>query len=222
MRVWLGTSRKGALVTEFDRLRSYLPRPSEVSDHGHDCCEEARQWLWGMDFSLSRRGGTWLPPTWIKARFEWGPLAWPISWCAVPRQKILDCGAFAAVALLVLAARRERAVPVQVIQTFSEENVQTWRDRWAMEERVSNWTAGRWAYHECVALVEGEEVRIWDPTNNNWLDPMVIPNSYGGVVAMRIPARKWMPTILRFGPYEFRTGDWVEADPLSRTGGRLS
>ena len=99
---------------------------SSILHHGRRCCRVAREWLFSMDFSQLSGGDPLTGPRWIARRYAWGPSRWPISWCEAVEQKNLDCGALAALAAEVFAARGVRAFPAQFIQQFTEDATRHW------------------------------------------------------------------------------------------------
>src|SRR5574342_271092 len=75
--------------------------PSQLVDHGHDCCRVARAWLVSLDYSLDSvlaSADRFRGPGWIRDRYPWGPSRWPLSWCEVVVAEQLDCGALTALA----------------------------------------------------------------------------------------------------------------------------
>src|SRR6187551_1969381 len=65
---------------------------SSISHHGQPCCEIAREWITGMDFSQLNAGHPLTGPRWLRKLFKWGPSQWPMHWCEAVKEKTLDCG----------------------------------------------------------------------------------------------------------------------------------
>lgn len=191
---------------EFERLFEYQPGPTEIGHHKQACCARAQYWLAGIDRSSVGFADSLAAPTWLRQRYEWGPGEWPMYWCDVPCREVLDCGAFAAVSTFLFGERGFSAFSVQVVQRFSEENVRTWTDLWERNGCSPEWLVGRWAYHECTGIVIEGILRVWDPTENHWLDPGLAPTSYGGLVGIRAE----MPgqAAVLFGSQSVRPRTW--------------
>lgn len=166
---------------------SLLDQPvSQLADHKGHCCARARSWLLSLDRSLSLATGIWSTPTWLLERYEWGPAIWPISWCQLPTATELDCGALAALAREVFRSRGWEAVPVQMLQRFSENDARHWRRRWSQAGASTGWMNGDLAYHEAVGILRpARRLRVWDPTDGMWLEPAP-PQSYGSTQAIRV------------------------------------
>src|SRR5207244_4063127 len=110
--------RGSVAMDDWERLRDYLDAPSQFGDHGAVCCAVARGWLTAMDRSCSFRSGGWHPPAWLRARYSWGPVRWPVYWCEVPAADTLDCGSLAALATELFRRRGEKAASVQLILRY--------------------------------------------------------------------------------------------------------
>ena len=54
---------------------------SYISHHGAPCCDIAREWITGMDFSQLNAGHPLTGPRWLRKHFKWGPSKWPMHWC---------------------------------------------------------------------------------------------------------------------------------------------
>ena len=50
---------------------------SDIAHHGASCCELARDWVGAMDFAQLNGADLASGPRWLRARYEWGPSAWP-------------------------------------------------------------------------------------------------------------------------------------------------
>lgn len=156
---------------------------SIISHHGEDCCADAWSWFQAMDTSFINSASV-EPPAWLRTEFDWGPSTWPIYWCDLLTAESIDCGVFAALARSLLAARGVSVVPVQLTQKYNEPNVMNWRDRWESEANP-DWLVDDIAYHETIGILEGANLRVWDPVDTEFVDP---PNTggYGEVVAIRV------------------------------------
>lgn len=159
---------------------------SAFASHDGPCCMIARRWFRAMDIGLRPAGQVLAGPTWIRVRCTWGPCRWPLYWCQAAQAKQLDCGALAALARYLFAERGVTAYPVQLVQEFSIQACEQWSASWRNSGCNPNWIAGRLAYHEVVGIEIGDEVRIWDPTDNCWLSRS--DAGYASTRAVRINA----------------------------------
>src|SRR5215210_2036228 len=80
-------------------------QPSMISHHGLRCCALAREWIFSTDHAQLNGEHLSTGSRWLRHRFTWGPSPWPIAWCQVVRRKVLDCGAFAALAHEIFSTR---------------------------------------------------------------------------------------------------------------------
>lgn len=186
-------------------------RPASVSAHEHAPCQEARQWLLTMD--ISRRVEMTAPPIWIRDLFRWGPTEWPLHWCQLPTLPQLDCGGLAAVAEELISVRGAVAVPAEFIQRFSERDIAHWTSTWRASNAETDWMHPPFVYHEGVALLDWHGgVRLWDPTDNLWLDPVQEPG-YGSTAAVRLDAGPrlsgYIGSHLRWGAHVLIRGSWT-------------
>lgn len=185
--------------------------PVQLLDHGRPCCTAARAWLRAMDWSLRAAEPGSGAPSWLVEVFPWGPTRWPLSWCEAVQSAKLDCGALAAMACYMLSARGLRVWRTQLIQEFSEEAVTHWRSRWLTASAPTDWIIGSLIYHEGVAVLSGgNEIGIWDPTHNCWLESNH-RGGYGSTLAIRLHAHKangehvlhWAGVGLSLGEWQF-------------------
>jgi len=163
--------------------------PSQLADHGCDCCRGARGW-----FQATARAMACLDsatPRWIRERWQWGPQEWPLWWCQAVERDQIDCGAFAALTREAFAATGQRTVSVQLIERFDARTVDNWMARWSGEAHTS-WLFGKFCYHEAVGLVtvlqinsHRQSLRIWDPVDTCWVEHRHVAG-YGSVVACRV------------------------------------
>ena len=159
---------------------------SSILHHGRRCCRVAREWLFSMDYSQLGGGDPLTGPRWIARKYPWGPSRWPISWCEAVEQKNLDCGALAALAAEVFAARGVRAYPAQFIQQFTEDATRHWQMKWDGEGCTVRWIKGDVIYHEGCAVVSRDgEIKLWDASAGWWLNPRQF-GGYGGLLALRV------------------------------------
>jgi hypothetical protein len=205
--------------TDLLAVERYLLWPSAITDHGGDNCQAAKAWLAALDKSRSARHGQWLPPSWLRDRFEWGPIQWPLAWCQVPRARTLDCGALAAVAAHLFEARGRRVFRVQLAATYPAEATDGWRRAWDAVDSDPGWVVGKLCYHEAVGVEQTNEsgntetvVQVWDPTACVWLDPDWTGTSgFAATVSIRFTASRTGapdPDRLRWGTHELTPGAW--------------
>jgi hypothetical protein len=76
---------------------------------------------------------------------------------------------------------------VQVVKSFSPTDVDHWAMRWNAAGASTWWIGDGLMYHEDVAIV-GRTPRVFDPTDNAWVDETAL-TGYGRIVAIRfVPA----------------------------------
>jgi hypothetical protein len=182
--------------------------PSVLNHHGAACCDVVAGWAFAYDRSHSGPADR-SPPTWPRVRWEWGANAWPLHWCDLERLSAFDCGGFSALTRALLHARGIEAWPVQLVQRYPAGDSAHWSSRWQRIGRVADWVAGALTYHEALAIDDGAaSVRVWDPTENRWLQPER-PEAYGGIVAMRFVAPGIAEQRVRWGSITISSGAWV-------------
>ncbi len=160
---------------------------SAISHHGRACCDIAREWVVAMDYAMLNGGALSSGPRWIRARYKWGPSAWPIHWCEVVERKVIDCGAHAALAHEVFTARGETSFHAQFVQKYSADATSQWRSKWSEEDVSCHWLTDDIIYHEANALLVGDdEVKLWDGSAGWWVNPRQQGSGYGNLLAVRI------------------------------------
>lgn len=169
------------------QLAGYLRKPSAIYDHGKPCCRATRSWLRGVDVTNSYRAGDWHPPTWLRRKYEWGPVIWPIYWCSIPGMEKLDCGALAAVAAELFRLRGTKVTAVQLALRYPNHATEQWCQMWGRQGIDTGWINTEFCYHEACGIIEGQALRVWDPTESRWLSPPSSPaDAFASVVALRI------------------------------------
>jgi hypothetical protein len=159
---------------------------SAISHHGEQCCQIAREWVLSTDYSQLNAGNPLTGPRWLRQKYTWGPSSWPIYWCEAVEKKTLDCGALAALAQEVFAARGVRCYPAQFIQQYSEDATRQWSKRWDADDVSVHWIKEDLIYHEgCAVVVRDNEIRLWDASAGWWVNPKQF-GGYGGLLALRI------------------------------------
>jgi len=209
---------KSATSTVLDRQEAPARVPSEtwedfpysqLSHHGAACCEIARDWVLSMDFAQLNGADLSSGPRWLRARYKWGPSVWPMHWCEAVRLKTIDCGAHAALSREMFNARGRTAYPAQLVQKYSEDATDQWRETWGQEQASCHWLDGEHIYHEATALVVGDdELKIWDASSASWIDPPQSGTGYGSAVAVRIFAGPDAPATLTWGKRELSLNVW--------------
>jgi hypothetical protein len=198
---------------------------SELSHHGSDCCEIARHWVVAMDLAQLNGGDRLSGPRWLRARYEWGPSAWPMHWCELVERKIIDCGAHSALAHVAFQARGVPAFRAQFIQRYSQDAQAQWRARWGADKVSDHWIADDVIYHEGNAILVGEdEVKLWDSSAGAWLNPRHL-RGYGSLAAVRLLAEgSWGGGEgLRWGEHRIKPNVWHHfADQAGLRGSALS
>ncbi len=199
-------------MDEWVRLQDYLPAASRFSDHKKECCAIARGWLRAMDRSHSFREGGWLPPTWLRVRYAWGPVRWPLFWCQLPTLSTLDCGSLAALSTKLFNDRGEIAVSVQLILRYHRLATAGWSSMWERAGLCPVWIHGKYCYHEATAIVRQGSATIWDSTESRWVEPdNATRQAYAGLVALRLGSDKLQaPEIITWGENVLPLDKWVD------------
>jgi hypothetical protein len=184
---------------------------SVLSHHGAACCDIAREWVLAMDFAQLNGADLSTGPRWLRARYKWGPSPWPMHWCEVVKLKTIDCGAHASLSREAFIARGLTAYPAQLVQRYSEEATDQWREKWGQEQVSCHWLDGKHIYHEATALLVGDgEVKIWDASSASWIDTAQSGAGYGSVVAVRIFTDTDGEDPLRWGDRALTPNVWNE------------
>lgn len=206
-------------IAESDKLFDrWVEHPSSsIVHHDRPCCDEARLWFlaYAKSVEASQAIHTRIkPPHWLGQLFTWGPSAWPIAWCQIPREKTLDCGVFAALAREVFQAQGVVAHPAQALIRYNEACTDHWKDLWKsgskkMDKRQSRelfpWIGDEVVYHEiCVLELPGRDAKVYDSTFGFWIEPEK-RDGFRGVLAIRTES----PRLLRWGGKILSFGEWV-------------
>jgi len=163
----------------------YFPA-SVISHHGARCCLLAREWILSMDYSQLGSGSPLTGPRWLPRKYIWGPSRWPIHWCEAVEHKTLDCGALAALAQEIFAARGVRSHRAQFIEQFTNDASRHWYKKWGGDENSVHWLKGDLIYHEgCAIVVRENEIKLWDASAGWWINPKQF-GGYGAVRAVRV------------------------------------
>lgn len=158
------------------------PRPAtDFLSHSRRCCLIAKAWV----RVLARSADPGRPPTWIRERWEWGPLDWPVYWCEAIEMEKLDCGGLAAITRLAAAACDLMVLPIQLIESFDAASCESWRHQWRNSVGVPEWTWDDLAFHEVVGFVESGRLAVWDSTDACWAHDKS-RHGYGSIAALRI------------------------------------
>ncbi len=190
------------------RIAAYLPEASVIQSHPEDCCRTARAWLIAMDCAGSFREGQWDPPLWLRELYEWGPTQWPLHICSLPEAKVLDCGALAATALLVMQSRGNIATSVQVALRYPLASCEQWALLWKHHSLDADWIADDICYHEVCGIVRNGELELWDPTDNRWIEPPTqTKQAYGQVLALRVTHVPGYKSVT-WGHWSVSAGEW--------------
>lgn len=184
--------------------------PSHILDHGKECCTAAREWFVALDKSFLAYSSILSGPRWIRLRWSWGPVRWPLYWCQIPTSKALDCGALAALARTAFESRGLVTFPVQLIEWFSAQDVCHWRRKWQIVSRSPDWISGNLAYHEaCAVVVRESRIKIWDPTDSCWIGPSKAVG-YAATVAARFDVPSSSLEILRWEDVVIHPSVWIK------------
>lgn len=186
--------------------------PSRLSHHDDACCRHAKAWFLAMDHSHQLSGES--PATWIRRRFDWGPSPWPLHWCETVRSEQLDCGALADLARESFINRGQDVLSCQAIQRFNSAAVRQWRTVWERAGFSPRWAHRDSAYHELCGVVQDDRIRLWDPTDNVWIDPSAKPG-YGCLIALKLNIERATDyQSLSWGTLTLPLSAWVYVDTL--------
>lgn len=204
--------RHSSLSGRIDRvLRTLEDRPaSALRDHKEACCVGAQAWFHAMARSASALEPG--PPAWIRERWRWGPTNWPLYWCDAIRTSTLDCGALAALACAAFATEAGSVYRVQLVERFDETAVRNWNGVWPDKVRTLRWTWQDLTYHEVAAIEDAHHlIRIWDPTDNCWLEEKQA-DGYGSAVAARVLVHSGRSSPFRWREALLPPNLWVKID----------
>jgi hypothetical protein len=181
---------------------------SRISHHGGACCDIAREWITGMDFSQLNGGNPLTGPRWLRKLFTWGPSKWPLHWCDAVRQKTLDCGALAALSHELFLARGVRSFPAQFILEFNDVSAQHWSATWGAAECSGHWMKEGLIYHEgCAVLTPENELKLWDATATWWVNPRQF-GGYSGLLALRVFDDALAHSTFTWGKHRLLPNEW--------------
>lgn len=187
----------------------HVGTPYSTLVHHGECCQLAKTWLLSMHRSMSfmqSERQTLHAPLWLRHKFKWGPVQWPISWCEAVRQKHIDCGVFAAFAREIMEHQDLEVYPAQIMLSQPSSYIKQWSFKWASVFQRIQWIGDEHVYHEvCAVAVPGtSRIRIYDPTEGIWLEP-TLTKGVNGVVGVNVIS----PTILDWGQMKVGQGRWV-------------
>lgn len=186
---------------------------SYISHHGAACCDIAREWITGMDFSQLHAGHPLTGPRWLRKLFKWGPSKWPLHWCEAVREKTLDCGALGALSHQLYLERGVRSFAAQFILEFNDVSTRHWGDTWDAAGCSPHWMNEGLIYHEgCAVAVEGNEIKLWDATATWWINAKQF-GGYAGLLAVRItdPAAE-EGAVLTWGEHRILPNKWHKVE----------
>ena len=196
----------------------WLEHPSSnIVHHERPCCDEARRWFLSYARSMEIGMGSQFglkAPTWLSQLFEWGPSEWPISWCEVVKEKVIDCGVFAALAREVFKAQGFEPHPAQALLSYNETCTGHWQEYWDQRKKKKKrnhreffpWIGDHVVYHElCVLELNDGNARFYDSTWGIWHLPQP-RTGFGALLALRSECSR----LLRWGDRLFSCGEWIE------------
>jgi hypothetical protein len=223
------------LVAREQHFSRWVENPaSSLVHHDAECCEEAR--LWFLSYARSMEIDTlsqfsMKAPTWLQRLFTWGPTEWPISWCQVVKERVIDCGVFAALAREVFTAQGHVAHPAQALLSYNEACTDHWKSLWKGENKkpkkrkgdvvelaakaqavrkksdrdIFPWIGDRIVYHElCLVEMPDGTAKIYDSTWGNWYEPLQRAG-FGALLAVRTEC----PRLLKWGDKTISCGEWI-------------
>jgi hypothetical protein len=191
-------------------LTGLADRPaSTLSNHEARCCQAAQGWIGAMARSLAHGA---VGPSWVTARWRWGPGSWPLAWCEAVRRTELDCGALAHLAEAALQETGRSVVRVQLIESHSAEQCEQWAVRWQSVPEAPPWIWGSLVYHEAAGVLSGEELRLWDPTDGRWRDPAGEAGKLRAIRLVRASEGSEPPDSLNWAGQTLQRGRWTTLD----------
>lgn len=197
---------------------------SYISHHGKACCDIAREWITGMDFSQLNAGHPLTGPRWLRKLFKWGPSKWPMHWCEAVQEKTLDCGALGALSHQLYIERGVRSFAAQFILEFNDVSTRHWSESWGAAGCDPHWINDGLIYHEGCAVEASRsrwdlqkhvspqnahnEIKLWDATATWWINPKQF-GGYAGLLAVRIfDATAEPSTVFAWGEHRIRPNTW--------------
>ena len=183
---------------------------SYMSHHGEACCDIAREWMLGNDYSQLNAGDVLTGPRWLRQKFAWGPSHWPLYWCDAVERKTLDCGALAALSRELFIGRGVESHPAQLIQQYSDDAARHWHKNWEGDGASAHWIEDDLIYHEgCAVVAPGGEIKIWDSTASWWVNPRQFGGYAGLLVLLVFALAEQASPFFRWGthcivPYEWQ------------------
>jgi hypothetical protein len=187
---------------------------STISHHGGACCDVAREWITGMDFSQLNAGHPLTGPRWLRKKFKWGPSKWPMHWCEAVQEETLDCGALGALSHELYLARGVRSFPAQFILEFNDVSTRHWTETWGAAGSCAPWISEGLIYHEgCAVAVSDSEIKLWDATATWWINPKQF-GGYAGLLAVRVfDTGADTPITLTWGEHRIAANTWHKVEP---------
>ena len=208
------------LARNEEHFNRWMEHPaSSLVHHDSDCCEEARLWFLALARSMEIRSLSQYKikaPTWLQERFTWGPTQWPIAWCQLVKEDVIDCGVFAALAREIFKAQGFEAHPAQALLSYNPTCTSHWKDLWkgdpsqekkkTSEGEVFPWIGTQIVYHElCLVELPNGEAKVYDSTWGNWYESR--PRyGFGALLALKTEC----PRILSWGESTLSCGEWIE------------
>ncbi len=206
-------------VTLSDVLNRVIARmPAHLSMHSSSCCTRARSWFITMACCTGAQDD-YSSLSWIHSQWEWGPSKWPMYWCEILEREKLDCGVLADLADLALQEKGKKTIRIQLIEEYDIYVCQNWRQVFSGAGCCVDWIHGCMVYHEVTGYIVGEDLKIWDPSDNN----LVIfqnnaPKQHGRVVAIRLAPSELVPSesIILWCGLQLSVGSWQNCEPFYR------
>jgi hypothetical protein len=206
-----------ALAEREEYFNRWIEHPaSAIVHHDSACCEEARLWFlaYARSMEIGRLSDVNIKaPVWLSDLFKWGPSEWPIAWCELVKEKVLDCGVFAALAREVFKAQGHEVHPAQALLSYNETCTGHWKELWSMKEELEKkragdvfpWIGDNLVYHELCVLEQADgQAKFYDSTWGTWLAPQSRAG-FGALLALRTEC----PRLLQWGGRSFSCGEWV-------------
>lgn len=172
-----------------------------------DDCVYCRAWFFAQDDVHCALSCDPLCFGWLRARYQWGPISWPVRWRDLAEASTIDCGVFADVVETLLKRRGVPCARIQWIGKAKPCETKRWADQW----ESSHVPHGGWilddvsVYHELLVVELDGEAVFYDTTKDRMLD-----SESGEVEILRIRLCEPFGGEVLWGGVPLVCGEWVD------------